>query len=40
MMVGGRTPCFSASTEITASMAPAAPNRCPVMDLVELTASL
>src|ERR1700686_775918 len=37
-MVGGATPSRIASTEKIASTTPAAPSRCPVMDLVELTA--
>ena len=38
-MVGGATWSRIASTENTASTPPAAPSRCPVIDLVELTAS-
>src|SRR3546814_711883 len=40
LMVGGATWLLIASTLKIASTAPAAPNRWPVMDLVELTASL
>ena len=35
-MVGGKIPLFNASTDKTASTAPEAPKRCPVMDFVEL----
>src|SRR5438552_2385334 len=38
-MVGGATPSRIASTEKIASTTPAAPRRCPVIDLVELTAA-
>src|SRR5919197_623868 len=38
-MVGGNSPRSSASTHEAASIAPAAPNRCPCTDFVELTAS-
>jgi len=36
-MVGGKKPSLSACAVMIASTAPAAPNKCPVMDLVELT---
>ena len=39
-MVGGETWSRMASAVNTASTAPAAPSRCPVMDLVEFTAAL
>ena len=35
-MVGGIMPFFMAKIEAMASIAPAAPSRCPVMDFVEL----
>lgn len=38
-MVAGTKPSFSARTQNTASTAPLAPSRWPVMDLVELTIS-
>jgi hypothetical protein len=33
-MVGGITPCFIARIVITASILPAAPKRCPIIDLL------
>jgi hypothetical protein len=39
LMVGGSMPRWSASTLMTASAAPAAPFMCPVIDLVEETAT-
>ena len=39
-MVGGRKFSCSASVQITASVAPAAPSMCPVIDLVEETGIL
>ena len=39
-MVGGIISFFTASADIIASTAPLAPNICPVIDFVELTASL
>ena len=38
MMVGGNRPCLTVSAVATASTPPAAPRRCPVMDLMALTA--
>ena len=35
LMVGGTTPCVMAKMQASASAAPAAPSRCPVIDLVE-----
>ena len=40
MMVGGATERCIASTVMPASRPPAAPRRCPVIDLVDDTASL
>jgi hypothetical protein len=40
LIVGGMTPVCSAIAENTASTPPAAPSRCPVIDLVELTITL
>ena len=37
MMVGGIFPSLMATAQNTASVAPAAPRRCPTMDLVALT---
>src|SRR2546430_17257963 len=37
LMLGGRNCFCSARIQNTASIAPAAPNECPIMDLVELT---
>ena len=39
LMVGGSTPSHTASTVATPSTAPAAPTRCPVIDLVDETAT-
>ena len=39
-MVGGIIPCFMDKIHEIASTAPAAPRRCPVIDLVEFMFSL
>ena len=39
LIVGGIAPCVMARTEITASTPPAPPIRCPIIDLVEETAT-
>ena len=38
-MVGGATPSLIDNTQNTASIAPAAPNKWPTIDFVELTAT-